>query len=262
MRHQSWFQRAPLFVVMAAAPLMALASYDVLAQDAPGAEDPLAAERFGSRNVSPEALNKAAAIAINGEGATWSCASCHGDKGAGNSTAPRIAGLAPGYITKQLHDYRNGQRQNANMQYVVQELDEQQMLALGQYYGALESPSTASPDLGGNIKRGRQLAQQGDWKIDVPACFSCHGSTGWGVSQAFPALAAQHPSYTAVQLANWKSGRRANSPVQLMHGVAMALSDEDIRAVADYLATLPAPQQRRPVDTTDEAAGDGSPTLR
>ncbi|GGE65866.1 hypothetical protein GCM10011533_17730 [Streptosporangium jomthongense] len=242
MKKQSRVYRAPLIIALSVALQMGLNASAASAENSSKTSDPLAAEYLGTRTVSNEALEDARQIAVNGKGATWSCASCHGEDGAGNSTAPRIAGLAPGYITKQLHDYENGARKNANMEYVVQELNEEQMLALGQYYGALESPSSASPDLGGDIRRGRQLAQQGDWRVEVPACFSCHGSSGWGVSQAFPAIAAQHPSYTAVQLSNWKSGRRSNSPVKLMHGVAMALSDADIRAVADYLATLPPPQ--------------------
>ncbi|MGO1499935.1 MAG: c-type cytochrome [Marinobacter sp.] len=253
MKKQSWAYRTQLLLALATAPLMALSSIPVMAEDSPETNDPLAAEYFAPQMVSEQALTDARDVAINGKGATWSCASCHGDEGAGNSTAPRIAGLAPGYITKQLHDYVSGARKNANMEYVVQELNEEQMLALGKYYSSLESLSTASPDLGGDIKRGRQLAQQGDWKVEVPACFSCHGSSGWGISQAFPALAAQHPSYTAVQLSNWKSGRRSNSPVKLMHGVAMALSDDDIRAVADYLATLPPPQ-----NATDNSAQAGN----
>ncbi|NWN91908.1 c-type cytochrome [Marinobacter adhaerens] len=244
MLKQSWLSRTPHIVAFVVLPLLSLGAA-AGAEPPDNAGNPLAAEFFGAQEqkVTDEALTNARQVAINGKGATWSCASCHGENGAGNSTAPRIAGLAPGYITKQLHDYRSGARQNANMEYVVAELSDKQMLALGQYYSRLESHSSAGPDLGGDISRGRQLAQQGDWKVEVPACFSCHGSTGWGVGQAFPALAAQHPSYTAVQLSNWKSGRRSNSPVKLMHGVAVTLSDDDIRAVADYLATLPPPQQ-------------------
>ena len=56
---------------------------------------------------------------------------------------------------------------------------------------------------------------------------------------AVQALAAQHPAYTASQLAAWVGGGRNNSDVQLMNEVARNLSDADRRAVADYLATMP-----------------------
>ena len=89
------------------------------------------------------------------------------------------------------------------------------------------------------MARGEQLALHGDWSKNLPACFSCHGPSGFGVAPNFPSLAAQHPAYTASQLAAWVGGERDNSDVQLMNEVARNLSDADRRAVADYLATLP-----------------------
>lgn len=204
--------------------------------------DPLAAEKYG--RVAAEAGSVDVEHLIKeGSADTWACASCHGEKGQGTDVVPRLAGLSAGYITKQLHDYAEGRRVNGNMQFVVESLDDQQMAALGRYYAELEPPSNAKANLGGDLERGRELAQWGDWSIDVPACFSCHGSSGWGVGQAFPGLAAQHPSYVYTQLLNWQNGRRVNSPVQLMEDIAKALSDSDMRAVADYFASLTPPQQ-------------------
>nr|WP_298378988.1 c-type cytochrome [uncultured Halomonas sp.] len=217
-------------------------------------EKPLAAMHYGRIAANADVKSIEPLIGI-GTDKTWACASCHGDHGQGAQTVPRLAGLPAGYITKQLHDYANERRLNANMQYVVEGLTDEQMAALGKYYAQLESPSNAKPDLSGDLDRGRELALQGDWSVEVPACYSCHGSSAWGVGQAFPALAAQHPSYTYTQLANWKNGRRANSPINLMHSVAMALSENDMRSVADYLATLPAPpgQQTEPDTSALEA---------
>ncbi len=173
----------------------------------------------------------------------WACASCHGENGQGAQTIPRLSGLSAGYIVKQLHDYQSGTRQNNNMQYVVKTLDDSQMAALGAYYSALYAAPAASPSLGGDLERGRVLALQGDWNVDLPSCFSCHGPSGWGVEQAFPAIAGQDPAYIHAQLTAWKNGRRANSPLGLMQSVSNALSDADMRAVSDYLATLPPPQR-------------------
>lgn len=182
-----------------------------------------------------------ATLAREGQGDVWSCASCHGAKGEGNGNIPRLAGLSTGYIAKQLNAYAEGVRINHNMQYVADKLTDREMLGLARYYASMEAPSEAEAALGGDLERGRELALEGDWDIDVPACYSCHGSSAWGVEQAFPSLAAQQPAYTYGQLAAWTDGRRKNSPLQLMQGIAHALSDADKRAVADYLATLPAP---------------------
>src|SRR3546814_4380553 len=75
------------------------------------------------------------------------------------------------------------------------------------------------------------------WNKGVPACFSCHGPSGFGVAPGFPSIAAQHAPYVARQLDAWKGGTRTNSPLSMMQKIAAKLSDGDIRAVADYLAT-------------------------
>ena len=89
------------------------------------------------------------------------------------------------------------------------------------------------------MRRGEQLATVGDWSHNVPACFSCHGPSGFGVVPIVPSLAAQDSAYIAAQLAAWASGNRDKSGLALMYNVAKGLSSSDRRAVADYLATLP-----------------------
>jgi cytochrome c553 len=68
-------------------------------------------------------------------------------------------------------------------------------------------------------------------------CASCHGAEGNSAIPANPKLAQQHPEYTAKQLAEFKSGKRANA---VMLGFASALSDEDMRNVGAYLASTKA----------------------
>ena len=172
-------------------------------------------------------------------GGPWSCASCHGANGQGSLTVPRLAGLDQGYIAKQLRAYANGARRDEIMTIVAGTLSQDEMRRQARYYAALRAPSTARPDLGGDIDRGERLALYGDWSKNVPACFSCHGSSGFGVGAEFPTLAAQHPAYTVAQLNAWAAGRRKNSPLGLMQDISKRLSQADRKAVADYLATLP-----------------------
>ena len=54
----------------------------------------------------------------------------------------------------------------------------------------LELAGMASKEADGRIDE--QLALVGDWDLGVPACFSCHGPSGFGVAPNFPPLAAQH----------------------------------------------------------------------
>lgn len=180
-----------------------------------------------------------ARLISEGRGVAWPCASCHGDLGQGGESTPRLSGLPAGYIAKQLHDFRKGRRLNESMQLVAASLTEEEMTALGEYYAGLRAPSNAFPSIGGDVERGEELALRGDWNLGVPACFSCHGPSGFGVAPGFPGLAAQHPAYTASQLAAWAGGERMNSELNLMTRISLALDDGDRRAVADYLASLP-----------------------
>lgn len=179
-------------------------------------------------------------LIFGGKDDVWSCASCHGGLGQGAENTPRLAGLSSGYIARQLRDFREGERHNEHMSFVARALDDAEIDGLADYYAGLRVASTAQPALGGDLARGEQIALQGDWSLGVPACFSCHGPSGFGVGADFPALAAQQPAYVASQLAAWAGGHRNNSPLGLMDRISEALPEADRRAVADYLASLPA----------------------
>lgn len=175
-----------------------------------------------------------------GKDEVWSCASCHGGLGQGAENTPRLAGLSQGYLAKQLHDFRKGERHNEHMSFVAKGLSDSEIEGLATYYAGQRVDSTSEPALGGDLARGERIALQGDWNLGVPACFSCHGPSGFGVGENFPALAAQQPAYLASQLAAWAGGNRGNSPLGLMDRISEALPESDRRAVADYLASLPA----------------------
>jgi cytochrome c553 len=65
-------------------------------------------------------------------------------------------------------------------------------------------------------------------------CAACHAADGNSVIGANPKLAGQHPEYLVKQLQEFKSGKRANA---VMSGMAAALSDEDMRNIAYWLAS-------------------------
>lgn len=169
----------------------------------------------------------------------WACASCHGAAGQGSLNIPRLAGLNEAYILKQLRDYVGGTRRNETMQLVAGALSLDEMQGLARYYESLPTRSAAQPSLGGDVARGERLALHGDWSKNIPACFSCHGSSGFGVGAQFPAVAAQHSAYTVAQLNAWIGGTRNNSQQGMMESISTRLSENDRKAVADYFATLP-----------------------
>jgi cytochrome c553 len=217
----------------------------------------VSADASEANTLDPEVLT----LVFRGRGMAWACASCHGDLAQGTENVPRLAGLPAHYIAGQLGDFKSGDRHDASMQLVAKALTEDEMKKLGAYFSALRVPSTARPALGADLARGEQLALHGDWLIGVPACFTCHGPSGFGVAPNFPALAAQQAPYVATQLAGWKSGRRPNSPLGLMQQISKALSTEDRRAVADYLASLP-PVPAGPDATANLETGNGTGTAK
>lgn len=181
------------------------------------------------------------AIVTQGKGAAISCASCHGMEGAGNSAAgyPALAQMPAAYFSKQIADFKSGTRNHPVMTPIAKALTQEDALAAANYYASqVRVPSPSAPADAGLIARGEKLAMNGAWDRGIPACFKCHAAGGTGVAPWFPPLAGQHVTYTLSQLEAWKKGARNNDPLQLMKVVAEKLSDDEMRAVSAYLASL------------------------
>ena len=86
---------------------------------------------------------------------------------------------------------------------------------------AMAQTASAKPDLA----KAKALVNQ--------VCVACHGADGNSPTAVNPSLAGQPAAYVALQLANFKSGARAN-PV--MQGMAAALTPEDMQALGDYFS--------------------------
>ena len=69
-----------------------------------------------------------------------------------------------------------------------------------------------------------------------PACAGCHSPNGAGIPAQYPRLSGQHVEYSAAQLIAFRAGLRMNS--LQMTGVAAKMNDQEIKAVADYIAGL------------------------
>ena len=203
-------------------------------------------------------------IVTKGSGGATGCAVCHGVDGAGNAEGgiPMLAHLPQAYFTKQLADFKSGTRANPIMAMIAQALTAEDAESAAAYYASLprpkSQPAAADPAV---IARGEELAMNGAWDRQIPPCFRCHATGGMGVAPAFPPIAGQHAAYTLNQLKAWKNGARSNDPQNLMKTLAENLTDEDIHAVAQYLATLTGdePPQRGAFRSSVPAkSGDGS----
>lgn len=86
---------------------------------------------------------------------------------------------------------------------------------------------------------GKKVFNEGGAQPGAAACMACHGADGLGLAAAgFPRLAGLPAAYLSKQLHDFQSGARSN-PV--MTSLAKALTDEEIAAVTQTLAAMPAP---------------------
>lgn len=194
-----------------------------------------------SNTVIADAEITAEQIVKNGNSAgAMACAGCHGSDGSGNNSSgyPRLAGLHPDYLRKQMADFKSGKRDNPLMNTVAKALSDAEITKLANYFAELNPPVTTESIDKKLLEQGKQLAVYGNWDNDVPACFRCHGDQATGGGPAMPRLAGQHENYLAAQLHAFKSGTRNNDPVDLMTTIASRLSDSEIKSVAAYLANL------------------------
>ncbi|MCW2271024.1 cytochrome c4 [Pseudomonas sp. MYb187] len=177
--------------------------------------------------------------------AAMACLGCHGPDGKGMAAAgfPRLAGLPAAYLSKQLHDFRDGTRKNPIMEPLAKALSDEEIQAVTTTLATMPSDPVADTrrqQMAGDATQ--KLALYGDWSRKLPGCVQCHGPGGVGVGEHFPPLAHQPAAYLVAQLNAWRDGSRSNDPNQLMVGVAKAMSDEEIKAVADYFANPASPE--------------------
>ena len=86
----------------------------------------------------------------------------------------------------------------------------------------------------GSVARGEALVKSGGAGKTL-ACAICHGPDLKGVGQ-IPGIAGRSTNYTVRQLYDLKHGFRAGPVAVLMKGVVARLDEEDMLAIAAYLA--------------------------
>ena len=87
----------------------------------------------------------------------------------------------------------------------------------------------------GSIAKGRELATTGGSGKTIP-CAMCHGPELKGVGET-PRIAGFNPIYIVRQLYNFKTGASNGPGAQLMKPSVAQLTDEDIVALAAYVAS-------------------------
>lgn len=190
--------------------------------------------------AAPVKADPAKGGALFGDGDTArgipACVSCHG--AGGNSTIaanPKLAGQGVAYLHKQLVDFTTPERNQAIMTTYAKLLTDDEKKNLAAYLGT----QVAKPGAAKNkdtVELGKKIYRGGIAEKKVPACASCHGANGAGLPAQYPRLAGQNQDYTYAQLGLFSSGHRSNGP--MMATISKRMSDDEMKAVSDYIAGL------------------------
>lgn len=170
------------------------------------------------------------------------CAACHMPDGRGSvvpnlEARPRLTGLNPEYIVKQLQDFKSGTRDNITMKPMATMLTDEQMQDIAHYYASLpvvhDKAEAPAEEL---TKVAEKLIMHGDWNRYIPPCITCHGPHARGVGTHFPNLNGQSAEYIEQQLHAWRNGKRHNDLLHLMKPIAERLNESEIKALAAWFA--------------------------
>jgi cytochrome c553 len=177
--------------------------------------------------------------AASGKRKVESCNACHGADG--NSlipSNPKLAGQGERYLLKQLKNVQTGEREIAMMVGQLDHFNDQDLADIAAFYAAQTQTHSFSEEKW--VSLGREIYRNGNPDRGIPSCTGCHGPSGTGNAPAgFPMLAGQHAEYLAIQLRHFSIGNRHNDGEgKVMRDIAERMNDNEIQAVASYIAGL------------------------
>jgi cytochrome c553 len=181
--------------------------------------------------------------AAAGQAKSELCSGCHGlDGNSPTAEFPSLAGQYEGYIVKQVRDFQSGVRANnetmAGMAAMVASVQDAKDIAA--FYASKKMAKEPLVPINADLaKKGAKFYTEGNPKNGVYGCVNCHGERGKGMAAnitQFPRLGGQHRDYTIKQLNDFRAGTRTNDPGGMMMDIAKKMSDDEIKAVSEYLA--------------------------
>jgi len=204
---------------------------------------PAAAAKTAAAPASPKSL----------EAKIEMCVGCHGIPGYQASfpevhKVPMISGQAAGFIAASLAAYRKGDRRHPTMRSIATSLTDQDIADVAAFYaaqGRVEGTSVPATAAAPSSSAVTALLQKG-------ACVSCHGNNfNTPIDANTPKIAGQYADYLFVALKAYKTdgNRLVGRSNPVMAGQAKQFSNAELKAIAEYVASLPGelktvPQER------------------
>lgn len=163
------------------------------------------------------------------------CNQCHGADG--NSKKPDVPNLAaqnPKYLLEQIERFADKSRKNYVMNVLSKNFSNEDKVNLSLFYASMQ----VKP-----VKSNTQFAIKGK-SLYISQCSTCHGVKGAG-KENFARLAGQQSKYVVNTLRRFRENAKIKSTANLskrrsviMESISKALSDEDIKFIAAYVAQL------------------------
>jgi cytochrome c553 len=169
------------------------------------------------------------------------CIGCHGIPGYQATfpeihKVPMIAGQNAKYIAAALTAYAKGERKHPTMRGIALSLNDQDIADISAYYEQ-QSKKPAAPE------QAAEPSAQVKELLTKGACASCHGANfSKPIDPSYPKIAGQYADYLYVALKSYQTEGngvigRGNA---IMAGQVKQFSHAELKAMAKYLASLPA----------------------
>lgn len=192
--------------------------------------------------------------ATQGEQKVAMCIGCHGIVGYQASfpevyKVPMIGGQGAKYIVSALNAYKKGQRKHPTMRAIAGSMTDADMAEVAAWYekqGRAASPvkpvaaatvAPPAPEVAALLNKG--------------ACMSCHGGDfNTPVDPSYPKLGGQHADYLFAALRAYatEGKTRYGRSNAIMAAQAKQFSRDELKAMANYLSTLPSDLHTVPQD--------------
>src|SRR6187431_262862 len=169
------------------------------------------------------------------------CIGCHGIKGYQASfpeihKVPMISGQSGKYIVAALNAYKKGERKHPTMRGIATSLSEQDIADVAAYYEQHGKDGSTTPE------QPAAAPAEVTTLLTKGACASCHGANfNKPIDASYPKLAGQHADFLYVALKSYKTdgNPQVGRGNPIMGGQVKQFSNAELKAIANYLASLP-----------------------